>query len=202
MPRRSGHGGRTQLTGSPKNPGRFKLIVNGDFSEESQKTGWDQNGTWDGTQDVDGQADSGSLRFDNTGFGFYSAVQCVNVPPGTYTLSAWVLVPSGQLVSGDGRTGVSAWNDAPDCTGSFTLTDVLEEISSLFDVWENLTQVYIAPSGTQSAQVFVQNFNVDDSSTFVSYFDDVSFVPEPSINILQISVLLTLALFARRRVTI
>ena len=25
MPRRSGHGGRTQLTGSPKNPGRFTL---------------------------------------------------------------------------------------------------------------------------------------------------------------------------------
>ncbi len=27
MPRRSGHGGRTQLTGSPKNPGRFSFDV-------------------------------------------------------------------------------------------------------------------------------------------------------------------------------
>ena len=54
-------------------------IVNGDFSEESQKTGWTQQGTWDGTQDVDGQADSGSLRIDNTGFGFAAALQCVNL---------------------------------------------------------------------------------------------------------------------------
>ncbi len=192
-----------------------------------QANGWSVSGgnnavSWDGTQDVDGQANSGSLRLDNGGPGIVTASQCLDLGPGQYTLSVWVLV---QMASERSMTSapsdpethswslrpshpvaVSTWvrvggYDAPNCDEGFSGDSI--ESSSLLDPWEQLTIIYTAPAGTESIEVSVSSFNSDDTDTviFVSSFDDVSLVPEPSMIILQISVLVTLALFARYRVT-
>jgi len=180
-----------------------ELLTNGDFSETMQLSGWTDSGsvTWDGSKDLQDQADSGSLRIDNSGAGFRYAFQCPPVRPGgSYMLSVWALVPSGQNVtqnpSAEGRLN---WVDAPNCEGNFTAATMTEP-ASIFDGWELLSSpVVVAPPNAQSAHVQLESFSLDGDAVFVAYFDEASFVPEPSSHWLALGALVTLSRLATKR---
>jgi FG-GAP-like repeat len=154
------------------------LIVNPSFA--GNLTGWNPGlSTFDATQDATGVQGSGSARNafaaqqNSTTLGID---QCIATGPGVYKLSAKVLIPSGQAVSGFGFVTVS-WLSGTDCgTG---LLDFKSLSTATTGSFVPLSGIFVGPPGTARAWVTGQN-NAQAAGTHVVNWDDYVFERFPA----------------------
>jgi len=177
------------------------LIVNGNF-DTATLSPWVGDGVWDSTYDVNDQiGSSGSMRIKTIAPGSGSASQCVNIQPIVYRFSLWVyVVPPLGLGSHSTAFGSVAWFDGPDCGGTQVGYQYQTPVNSVTSTWELLSADFTPPSGAASALLQLASTDTHDGGVwFTSYFDAVSFVPEPSPPLLAAAALMALAALRRLR---
>ncbi len=145
------------------------LVTNGEF--DTGVAGWTEFSavtlSWDSQEDYAGQPGSGSALIvnDNLGQSNSGATQCVEAIVGgeSYILSTWLLAPSGQQ-SAQGSAKVFVWwYSEAGCTGYLGQGPATSYITTS-DVWvERVGPAGMAPTGTQSAIVYLNNAKTSDT---------------------------------------
>jgi hypothetical protein len=179
------------------------LIENGGFDEDL--AGWtlfaaDESSAMWNDLDASGSATSGSLRAEMVyaGPGNPNAVtawQCVPVESDQlYTFGAQILRPA-QATSESSFLRVQ-WFESEDCTGgTFQTSDRGAPLPD--DTWVSVVAPDIFSSDARSAQLLLTTLSQDDSGPYVTFYDDVFFVPEPGSTAGGLAVLASLAALRR-----
>lgn len=135
--------------------------------------------------DVDADEMSGSARvtFEDTLAVDTSVfvVQCVRVRQGdSYEGSTSFLIPTGQSRTGSAGMRIF-WYDSIDCSGDSSEFG-FGNSSSFEGAWADLAPFdFVAPLGTNSAEVGLQIVKPQLGGSLEILFDEVMFVPEPSV---------------------
>ena len=179
------------------------LLVNGNFDTVIDP--WvslnpNFSGVWD-SMDSAGQQDSGSARVTsnqaddgsmNPGSGI---LQCVQLSPGSYHVSALYFIPSGQAHSADPDIAIP-WFDTTNCTGVGIGQTLVPQVTPTTDSWLQLAADVVAPAGTKAANVILRPRKVEEGGSVAVLFDAV-FLPEPGGTALGSAAIAALAI--RRR---
>ncbi len=179
------------------------LVVNGSFDEGVAN--WVRNSdlieyTWD-SFDAAGSSSSGSALVTSTEEWLRVAVgitQCMNLPSATfYHFAGEIYRPSGQ--SEDARVGFGVeWRTGTCSDGSRHLI-VFPENAKEVDTWEPIEASFERPEAAGSAVIHAWiNFAAKNEPTgaYQAYFDNIEFVPEPSVGMQYLAASLTLLAFA------
>lgn len=181
------------------------LIENGGFDEDL--TGWtlfaagDSSATWN-ELDAEGSPTSGSFRAEMVYAGpgnpnGVAASQCVPVESDQlYSFGAQLLRPA-QATSESSFLRVQ-WFGDENCTGA----DVQTTDESLFlpdDTWVSVVRADVFSSDARSARFSLTTLSQDESGPYVTFYDDVFFVPEAGTSTAGLVVLASLAALRRGR---
>ena len=151
------------------------LVSNADFDVDT--TGWSpafpvMSIVRDGSLNaVSGTGQGAAVVTNGGGAGFSSGVDyCVSagiVPGGVYDLGAWILVPSGQVGTGDASVGLYFYN-AAGCTGT-AVGAGSTGIALSFDTWELKVGTSTAPASAVSALVRLRVYSADPTPFSAAY---------------------------------
>ena len=181
------------------------LIENGGFDEDL--AGWtlfaagDSSATWN-ELDAEGSPTSGSFRAEMVyaGLGNPNAVaasQCVPVESDQlYTFGAQILRPA-QATSEISFLRVQ-WFESADCSDAeLQTTDQSNFLPD--DTWISVVRADVFSSAARSARLILATLSQDESGPYVTFYDDVFFVPEPGTSAGGLTGLASLVALQRRR---
>lgn len=167
---------------------------------------------FDASRDLADDVDSGSLqvqsRMPDLDHPSGAAVQCVPVTEyDTYRLSGAILIPPGTPITVSFTASLQVrYFDTASCEsplGAWTLAGSRSSETSTPDHWYASWSSWLpVPPGAESAQVRAEIETTPDSQwgqTVSANFDSITFAPEPSLALGELSALLVLAAARRSR---
>ncbi len=129
------------------------------------------------TEDASGNPASGSASVTNhhpEAATVKGLSQCISVVEGfEYRIGAEIMVPSGQGIAGFGGVTVY-WYGDPGCSSYITGLLVNSDVTG---AWTSVVDYRTAPSGAQSARVYVTVHKADVGGSLNALADDVGFEP-------------------------
>jgi len=182
-------------------------VVGGSFDTPTDLEAWDfyvgagSSVTWD-AMDAIGSSTSGSMRIEvdpTDGGNAVVPLQCYRVAGGaSYDYGAYVYQPSSSPL-GEAFVRVQWFRDSS-CLDFIRSTNT--GINPTLDDWVQLSEIgAVAPAGAESAEFILTTF--EDPAQLenrVAFWDEATFVPEPSLTASGLVAVLTLQVCRRVRV--